>query len=68
VADVHITTKITQVFADGELMTLARYPNNGFMKVTSDKSTRMLSADNLNQPAEHWTGATLIIRKRRWTC
>ncbi len=59
VADV--SGQVDQVYASGQLMTAARYPNSGWLRNSQGGGTQMQSAD-LTQPNGYWDGATAVVR------
>ncbi|MCP4709615.1 MAG: right-handed parallel beta-helix repeat-containing protein, partial [Planctomycetes bacterium] len=68
VADV--TDDIHHLFVNGELMTIGRYPNTGWLNVESsaDKST-ITDSDltaNPNNAPDYWIGATVRLRTFSW--
>lgn len=56
---------VTQVFVGGTRQTLARYPNTGWLR-NDNASTTSLYDNALTQSANHWTGATVVIRSANW--
>jgi hypothetical protein len=54
------------VFCAGALMTLARYPNSGWLRNDQGAGTYINDAD-LTQPAGHWNGAELVVRSQNWS-
>ncbi|MCB0778735.1 MAG: right-handed parallel beta-helix repeat-containing protein [Flavobacteriales bacterium] len=61
-----MTGPVSQVFVDGAHMTLARYPNNGWLRNDQGTSSS-LHDDALGQPNGYWTGATLVVRSTFWS-
>jgi parallel beta-helix repeat protein len=67
VADVpYLNLPVQQLLLDGSSMTLARYPNSGFLINNSTNSKVNLSSKSLTQPDSYWNGANLIVRTERW--
>jgi parallel beta-helix repeat protein len=67
VADVpYLNLPVQQLLLNGSSMTLARYPNSGFLINTSSTSKVNLSCNSLTQPDSYWNGANLIVRTERW--
>ncbi|HLP16811.1 MAG TPA: right-handed parallel beta-helix repeat-containing protein [Bacteroidota bacterium] len=58
---------VKNLFSNGVQMTLARFPNTGFLKVTSTNGTTTLSASGLNQAAGYWNGGNVRIRTTQYT-
>lgn len=56
---------VKQVYVNGQFMTLARYPNTGWLRMDQGTSTT-LHDDDLSQPAGYWNGATAVIRASNW--
>ncbi|HRH36794.1 MAG TPA: T9SS type A sorting domain-containing protein, partial [Flavobacteriales bacterium] len=54
------------VYADGALMTIARFPNAGWLRVDQGTSTSITDSD-LNQASGYWNGATAVIRTTNWS-
>ncbi|MBK6626142.1 MAG: right-handed parallel beta-helix repeat-containing protein [Flavobacteriales bacterium] len=55
-----------QLFVNGALQTLARYPNSGWLR--NDLGTATTTQDAaLTQPAGYWTGATMVMRTTNWS-
>lgn len=59
------TGPVKNVFVNHKQMTLARYPNSGFL-YTSAFSTTSLTAPNLDQASSYWQGANLRICTVEW--
>ena len=57
---------VKSLFANGVQMTLARYPNSGFIFIGSLSSGTTLTASGLNQPPGYWVGANFRGRTRAW--
>jgi parallel beta-helix repeat protein len=53
---------VKNLFSNGVQMTLARYPNTGFMKITSAIGANTLTVRGLNQASGYWNGAALRLR------
>lgn len=54
------------IYADGALMSLARFPNTGWLRVDAGNSTSLTDGE-LNQANGHWNGATAVIRTTNWS-
>ncbi|MFW6153842.1 MAG: right-handed parallel beta-helix repeat-containing protein [Planctomycetota bacterium] len=70
-----LTGSIGYVYADGELMTLARWPNTGWARTRSwtedpDGSNTVIRCDELvdhpNDADGYWTGAQIRWRRHSW--
>ncbi len=60
-----LSTAPKYVLVNNEPMTLARYPNTGFIH-SEEGSNSHVRNSSLNQGSGHWTGATLHIRTTNW--
>ena len=58
-------TDINQVFLDNKPLTLARFPNTGYLSITDTLNSTTLSCAQLNTAT--WTGAALHVRTAHWT-
>lgn len=56
---------VEQLFANSQLMTLARFPNQGWLRNDQGNWTQINDAD-LSQPDGYWNGATAIVRSSNW--
>ncbi len=61
-----VSSQVEQVYVNGALMTLARYPNSGWLRMDNGTATSLHDAD-LSQPNGYWTGATAVIRGTNWS-
>ncbi|MBK8531693.1 MAG: right-handed parallel beta-helix repeat-containing protein [Flavobacteriales bacterium] len=61
----NVTQGVKYVRVDGALMTLARYPNTGWLRVNT-ASTTQVNCASLSQANGHWNGARLVIRNTNW--
>jgi parallel beta-helix repeat protein len=67
VADVPESNSIiNQLFVNESPMTLARYPNSGYLAIDSSSGNTNLSSKSLTQANGYWVGANLIARTERW--
>lgn len=59
---------IKNLFCNGKQLTLARYPNSGFLKVKEPFSdgTKGFKDDRLLQPPSYWKGSNVRIRTINW--
>lgn len=53
-------------YANGKFMTLARYPNSGFLLVSTGGTTKISSKD-ITQANNYWAGANIRMRTTKWT-
>jgi hypothetical protein len=54
------------VFVNGELAQLARYPNQGWLRMNGGSGTSF-NSPGLTQPNGHWNGANVVIRTSNWS-
>ncbi len=60
------TQAMKHLYVNGQLQTLARYPNTGWLR--NDLGTATTTQDAaLTQPAGYWTGATMVMRTANWS-
>ncbi|MBV6406210.1 MAG: right-handed parallel beta-helix repeat-containing protein [Flavobacteriales bacterium] len=60
------TQAMKHLYVNGQLQTLARYPNSGWLR--NDQGTATSTQDAaLTQPAGYWTGATMVMRTTNWS-
>lgn len=68
--DIFFTTiyiPVKQLYADGKLMTLARFPNGTTMLKTLEILPKgQINSVSLNQVAGYWNGATLRVHSIKW--
>ena len=60
-----VARSVKYVRVNGALMTLARYPNTGWLRVNT-ASTTSLNSTSLDQANGHWNGARLVLRSTNW--
>jgi parallel beta-helix repeat protein len=58
---------VKNLFANGVQMTLARYPNSGFLPVETTNGSTTITATAINQPSGYWVGANLRVRSTLFT-
>ncbi|MBN1396637.1 MAG: right-handed parallel beta-helix repeat-containing protein [Bacteroidetes bacterium] len=58
---------VRNLFANGVQMTLARYPNSGFIPISTTDGNTTLSSDAITQASGFWTGANWRGRTNAWT-
>ncbi len=58
---------VKNLFANGVQMTLARYPNSGFVYITSKSSSTTFSASGVTQSSGYWNGANCRLRTNGWS-
>lgn len=61
----NIAQPVKYVRVGSTMMTLARYPNTGWMRVATSNNTHLTSGD-LTQGNGYWNGAELVIRTTGW--
>ena len=60
------TDSINHIYANGKLMTIARYPNTGFFKINYANGNSGLYSTQLNQANGYWNGANCRVRTVNW--
>lgn len=60
------STQVIHLFYNGNLMTIARFPNTGWLR-NDQGSTSQINDSELTQSAGFWTGATAVIRSSAWS-
>ena len=58
-------TNINQLFANNKALTLARYPNTGFIKIDSSITPTSFKFTN-TKSSNNWANATAVIRTTQW--
>ncbi|MCC6839163.1 MAG: right-handed parallel beta-helix repeat-containing protein [Flavobacteriales bacterium] len=58
--------KVPQVYVNGSRMTLARYPNTGWLE-NDNGGGNQLQSNDLNQSNGYWNGATCVLRSSNWS-
>ncbi len=58
---------VKNLYANGVQMTLARYPNSGFIYITSKSSNTIFDASGVTQTSGYWNGANCRLRTNGWT-
>ncbi|MBP6573268.1 MAG: T9SS type A sorting domain-containing protein [Flavobacteriales bacterium] len=61
-----VTEDVKFLFSGGQLQTLARYPNTGWLRNDDGSATHITDAA-LTQPNGHWVGAQLVVRSSNWS-
>lgn len=61
-----ISGPVTNIFCNNVLMTLARYPNTGWLRNNNGSNTQ-LNSIQLTQPSGYWTGTQAVIRSTTWS-
>lgn len=61
----NVAQAVKYVHVGSELMTLARYPNTGWLRVNT-ASTTQLTSSGITQASGHWNGAELVLRSTNW--
>ena len=62
-----VTDSVYMLYCSNKLMTIARYPNNGFLKVTSNSGNTAVYSNSLTQSAGYWNGANIRLRTANWS-
>lgn len=57
---------VSQLYADGKLMTIARYPNTGFLKIDAGSGNTGFTDAALTQTAGYFNGANCRMRTINW--
>jgi parallel beta-helix repeat protein len=57
---------VKNLYANGVQMTLARYPNTGFLTIGTTNGSTTITATGLNQASGYWNGANVRIRTVDW--
>ena len=57
---------VKNLFSNGNQMTIARYPNTGFLTIGSTNGSTTITATGLNQSSGYWNGATIRLRSINW--
>ncbi len=58
---------VKNLYSNSVQMTLARYPNTGFLTTTSTNGSTTLVASGLNQASGYWNGGNVRIRTTAYT-
>ncbi len=61
-----LSTAPKYVMVNNQLMTLARYPNSGWLWNSSGSNSH-ITCSQLNQSSNYWQGATVVIRSTNWS-
>ncbi len=61
----NVAQAVKYVRVNDALMTLARYPNTGWLRVSTASTTQLTSA-SLTQASGYWAGARLVLRSTNW--
>jgi hypothetical protein len=62
----NVGQNVKYVWVAGQRMTLARFPNTGWLR-TSWANTTQLSSGSITQAGGHWTGAQVVLRTSNWS-
>ncbi len=57
---------VPQVYVNGRRMTLARYPNVGWLR-NNQGGGNQIQSNGLTQPNGYWNGATAVVRGSNWS-
>lgn len=58
----NVASLVTQVYVNGERMTPARFPNNGWLRNSNQMGPTQMHSNDLNQPNGYWNGAMAVVR------
>ncbi|MCC6841001.1 MAG: right-handed parallel beta-helix repeat-containing protein [Flavobacteriales bacterium] len=58
--------KVIQLYAGGERMTPARFPNSGWLR-NDQGGGNQLQSDDLTQPSGYWNDAVCVLRSSNWS-
>ncbi len=61
-----MSTAPKYVLVNNEPMTLARYPNSGWLRNVQGSTTQINTGGALTQSSGYWNGATLVARTTNW--
>jgi len=61
-----ISGRVFHLICNNELMTLARYPNTGWLRNDLGTQTKIQDAQ-LTQPSGYWNGSTVVVRSTSWS-
>jgi hypothetical protein len=56
------TSHVKNLFVEGVQMTIARYPNTGFITVDATNGTTTITSSGISQPSGTWNGANVRYR------
>ena len=59
-------SQVLYIFQEDELLPLARYPNNTWLRNDNGNSTTINDSE-LSQPSSYWNGARLVVRSSAWS-
>lgn len=62
-----LTTAPKYVIVNGQPLTLARFPNSGWLRNAQGSNTQISNPAQLNQPNGQWNGAQIVIRTSNWS-
>ncbi|MBS1551215.1 MAG: right-handed parallel beta-helix repeat-containing protein [Bacteroidetes bacterium] len=61
-----VSDTVSQIYIGGKLMTIARYPNTGFLKIDAGNGNSGFYDAALNQSSGYFNGATCKVRTINW--
>jgi len=63
-----VNSEIRNFFVNGEQMTLARYPNSGYLRIDApySEANKGFTDKELDQPDGYWDGSNVRIRTENW--
>jgi len=66
-ASLNIGDTISNIYCNGKIMTIARFPNSGFLRTDVSNGNNGFYDAALNQSSGFWNGADCKIRTKNWT-
>jgi len=63
---VQVAGSVKTLYSNGQLMTLARYPNTGWLRNENVTSSR-INDNALTQASGHWVGGQVVVRSTNWS-
>jgi len=58
---------VCHIYISGKLMTIARYPNSGFLKIDANIGNTGIYDAELYQSSGYWNGANIRVRTANWS-
>ncbi|MDQ3193922.1 MAG: right-handed parallel beta-helix repeat-containing protein [Bacteroidota bacterium] len=64
----NVSSEVKDLFVNEKRMTLARYPNSGYLRISTPfpVPNNGFTDNNLKQPAGYWNGSNVRIRTENW--
>ncbi len=60
-------TKIENLFLDNKQLTLARYPNSGYLTIDKSNGNKGFTSTAIAESGQKWNGASVVFRSNNWT-